>query len=265
MIQHGFRYKLYLDDLPGSITTRNIDLEPVQDYQEGVKIGTYNSTTRNITIANHLVFTIRAHNAEGSNEQRIVGFDVEARSIAEGYHDKVMRKYDNRIPTQVLVPGEPVTFSYSIFTINDERTEWAHRMDHYWRMGNSKVHFLQLFISLAIVTVATLIISQILRCALNKDIRILELGNIARNKMRSEKVKQRQSAGDDHEVAGLTNSQKPKQIVEAENVAWKKIQGDVLRTPEYPNIFCCMLGMGAQIAIMTYITLTYLVIFFARV
>ena len=124
---------------------------------------------------------------------------------------------------------------------------------------------MQLFVCLAIIFVGILIISQILRCALNKDIRILELGNLTRNKMRNDKVRQRQNAGDEQEMSGLTSSQKPKQIVEAENVAWKKIQGDVLRTPEYPNIFCCMLGMGSQIAIMTYVTLTYLVIFFARV
>ena len=83
-------------------------------------------------------------------------------------------------------------------------------MDHYWRLGNSKVHFMQLFVSLGIIAVGVVIISQILRCALNKDIRILELGNIARNKMRSDKVKQRQSAGDEQEMSGLTSSQKPK-------------------------------------------------------
>ena len=68
MIQHGFRYKLYLDDLPSSSTTRNQNMEAVQDFQEGIKIGVYNATSHNVTIANHLVFTIRTHFAEGTNE-----------------------------------------------------------------------------------------------------------------------------------------------------------------------------------------------------
>ena len=38
-----------------------------------------------------------------------------------------------------------------------------------------------------------------------------------------------------------------------------------MRTPEYPNIFSCLVGIGAQIGLMCYITLAYLVLFFADV
>ena len=45
------------------------------------------------------------------------------------------------------------------------------------------------------------------------------------------------------EAQGLkTGKRKP---VEAEDVAWKKVHGDVFRTPEFPNIFACAIGMGA--------------------
>lgn len=37
-----------------------------------------------------------------------------------------------------------------------------------------------------------------------------------------------------------------------------------MRTPYFPNIFVCIMGMGAQIGAMTYITIAYLALFFAK-
>ena len=72
---------------------------------------------------------------------------------------KVMKSSNStRIPPQILRPGEPIVFSYSVYTMNDESTTWAHRMDHYWRIGNAKVHYIQIFVSIAIVSTCVVII-----------------------------------------------------------------------------------------------------------
>ena len=68
MIQHGFRYKLYLDDLPSSSITRDAEFHAVPDYQEGIRIGTYNKTTNNLTIANFLVIKVDTNFAEPTKE-----------------------------------------------------------------------------------------------------------------------------------------------------------------------------------------------------
>ena len=51
-------------------------------------------------------------------------------------------------------------------------------------------------------------------------------------------------AGSEAEAVGLTQ-RKQKRLVEAEEVAWKKVAGDVLRTPVFPNIIACLVGAGA--------------------
>ena len=58
-------------------------------------------------------------------------------------------------------------------------------------------------------------------CALNRDALKLELSALTRNKIRKERGLKR-AAGDEQETSGLTTS-KPKAIVDAEDVAWKKI------------------------------------------
>ena len=155
-----------------------------------------------------------------------------------------------------------VTFSYSVYTVNDKTTEWAHRMDHYWKMGSGKVHYMQIFVSLLIITMVAMIICQIFKCALKKDFRSLELGVLSLNKHRRDRG-QRRADGDEQETSGLTETRRSPVVVEAENVAWKKIQGDVMRAPGYPNIFACLIGIGCQIFFTTYLTLIYILVFFA--
>jgi hypothetical protein len=104
--------------------------------------------------------------------------------------------------------------------VNDETTVWAHRMDHYWKMGNSSVHYMQILISLAIIVICAIIVSQILACTLNRNFKIVEMLTLSKNARRSERG-ERRAAGDDQELTSLTtNKRRP---VEAENVAWKKI------------------------------------------
>jgi len=52
---------------------------------------------------------------------------------------------------------------------------------------------------------------------------------------------------DDPEQRNLT---KKRHIVEAEEVAWKKLHADVFRTPYFPNIIACFMGAGVQLAAM---------------
>ena len=261
MIQHGFRYKLYLDDLPSATMLRTPDGELVPDYQDGIPIGIYDRKNHQVIIYNHLIITVKTHFAVGSQEQRIVGFEVEPRSVDPASYSFLTRSYDPSLQKQIMSSDQEISFSVSIKTVNDKSTEWAHRMDHYWRMGNSKVHFMQILISIIIIILCALVICQILRCALQKEFNLLEMGNLIRNKQRKERG-QRRAQGDEQEMSGLTG-QRPKQIVEAENVAWKKLQGDVMRPPSYPNIFSCIMGMGAQVFFMTYMTMIYLLLFFA--
>ena len=53
--QHGYRYKLYLDDLPSATMDKNPETgELVPDYMDGIPVGEYDRETGNLMIYNHL-------------------------------------------------------------------------------------------------------------------------------------------------------------------------------------------------------------------
>ena len=56
-------------------------------------------------------------------------------------------------------------------------------------------------------------------------------------------------------MSGLKSGKKKK--IEAEDVAWKKLHGDVFRTPMWPNIFACLVGIGTQVFGSVYFTLIF--------
>jgi hypothetical protein len=45
-------------------------------------------------------------------------------------------------------------------------------------------------------------------------------------------------------------------------VAWKKLQGDVFRKPDFAVMLCTLIGMGVQVFIFTFILLIFLTVGF---
>ena len=89
-MQQGYEYRLYLDDLPSATIITSPTGESKIDYQHGIPIGKYDRETKELMIYNHLEMTVKTHWESGSDKQRIVGFEVEPRSIA----NKASRLYD---------------------------------------------------------------------------------------------------------------------------------------------------------------------------
>jgi len=53
-------------------------------------------------------------------------------------------------------------------------------------------------------------------------------------------------------------------VVDAEDVAWKKLHADVFRTPAFPNIIACFMGAGFQVLAMMFTVLIAIVFAFAK-
>lgn len=64
---------------------------------------------------------------------------------------------------------------------------------------------------------------------------------------------------DEAEEVGLT-TQRPR--TEADDVQWKKLQGDVFRTPPFPAVFACLFGTGFQIILMVFVFVSFNVLGF---
>lgn len=107
------------------------------DYQHGIPIGEYNREKSEIIIYNHLVMTVKTHWEAGSDNQRIVGFEIEPKSV--DYRETLQYDPLDRQTKQILKAGKQFKFTYEIKTVNDETTFWAHRMDHYFKIGNHQI------------------------------------------------------------------------------------------------------------------------------
>ena len=112
------------------------------------------------------------------------------------------------------------------------------RMDHYMVVGKNKVHWLQIFLATAVIVVAALIICKILDTTLSKDFKNLELAVLKKNEGRAAAAK-----GEDSDESTGLRSKVAKQV-DREDVYWKRLQGDVMRAPDYPAVFSVLIGIG---------------------
>lgn len=125
------------------------------------------------------------------------------------------------------------------------------RMDHYMKFGDNNIHLANILYTLMTIAILFTIVSACLYRAIGNDFKAIELIASKRRAKRDER--RNRDAGEDE--IGL-NSNKPK--VQAEDVAWKKLQGDVFRKPELSALFCVMLGIGLQVFIYIIVVLLFL-------
>ena len=145
MINERYRYQLFVDDLPSATMEMNDEGELEANFKEGLFVGKkYNDGS--YVIYNHLDITVKTHHVSNGDEMRIVGLEVEQRSIANGESlykggsKKASEQYVKLANGQYEDMGDGLLFSYSIKTVNDESMEWSHRMDHYFAIGKYDVH-----------------------------------------------------------------------------------------------------------------------------
>lgn len=110
-------------------------------YTAGVPIGKFDwdkDGNQRIMIYNHLDMTVIVHKTH-EGFQRIVGFEIEPYSMAEGDEREESNPYKTKEPLY-LKPGEDISFTFRIITREDKKMTWAMRMDHYIKIGDNEIH-----------------------------------------------------------------------------------------------------------------------------
>ena len=130
------------------------------DYEDGIPIGYFDAASGRYVVYNHLHMVVKTHSVESSNKQRIVGFEVEPRSVGDPERNPLA--FDPRLPKKFLADGAELDFTYSVETVNDPTTTWAARMEHYMKVGNERIHYAGITIALATIIALICIITQIL-------------------------------------------------------------------------------------------------------
>mmetsp|Transcript_11193 Transcript_11193/g.15082 ORF Transcript_11193/g.15082 Transcript_11193/m.15082 type:complete len:175 (-) Transcript_11193:1101-1625(-) len=152
------------------------------NYREGILVGDH-TIDQGFIINNHLHFTIKVHHVHGGDEVRIVGFEVQPYSIAQGssldhqtLHLQPHQKLANVDKTLTDI-SDGVIFSYSWSTVKDRSTTWAHRFDQYFEVGKYDVHVKQILISTGIMLFVSITAFGYVKVSVTRDFALLAGGD----------------------------------------------------------------------------------------
>lgn len=229
-IQHDYTVHLLIDNLPAATKKVHKDTNNVIVYH-GYRLG--GIMNDQYYINNYLKLKLSYHRY-GENEFRVVGFEVEARSV-----DVSQLKFDGNtciVPThpqanpQFVSPkGTKLLFLYSVEWRQSD-VSWASRWDIYLGMSDVEIHWFSIINSLIVVIFLSGILTMIMVRTLRRDIA-------------------RYNAGESDSLAGLDEA--------IEETGWKLVHGDVFRPPPNPRLFAAVIGSGIQIFFMALITIFF--------
>lgn len=230
-ISDDYLVRLNLDNLPVVVRGKNELEEDV--YQLGYPVG--QKSNNGACIFNHLEFTVKYHQPKGSmfsdnDVYRVVGFEVVYKSVD---HSKDTNNslttcpvVDN--PTPMCFTGNSATVVYTYDVRFEESSlKWATRWDPLLN-ANPELKSIQWFSiinSLMISLFLTAMVGMILLRTVYLD--FARYNNI----------------DDDEEIQ--------------EESGWKLIHGDVFRPPPVSGLLSVLVGSGAQIIVMTTVTLIF--------
>mmetsp|Transcript_870 Transcript_870/g.1173 ORF Transcript_870/g.1173 Transcript_870/m.1173 type:complete len:200 (-) Transcript_870:701-1300(-) len=136
----------------------------------------------------------------------------------------------------------------------DTTTAWTSRMEHYLKTGNENIHLAAILLSLAIIAGISFVLVQMLKKGLRQDFIAIAKSKLQASRRRQERA--RLPTAEEPESRTLQR----KKDVDAADVAWKKIHGEVFRQPDLSNMLACFLGAGVQIIAM-FVTLLIAIVF----
>lgn len=237
-IQQGYSLNWLVDGLPaGQIIPDGIT--HTEFYSPGFLLGEMD-TAGAVMFNNHYDISVEYHEVGGNpNQLRVVGVIVTPSS----------RKYDDgqsdcspQNGPMVLSEAGPttVTFTYGVYWV-PSTTVWATRWDKYLHVFDPKIHWFSLVNSAVIVVFLVLTVMSILVRALRKDIA-------------------RYNRLDSQTAIALDDLGGTSAVLEdgvQEDSGWKLVHGDVFRTPRHPLLLSVFLGNGAQLFVMTGLTIVF--------
>lgn len=230
-INDDYLVRLNLDNLPVIVRGKNELDEEV--YQLGYPVG--QKSQNGACIFNHLEFTVKYHQPKGSmftenDVYRVVGFEVVYKSVD---HTKDANKSlttcpvaDNPAPMCFNGKSATVVYTYDV-RFEESNLKWATRWDPLLN-ANPELKSIQWFSiinSLMISLFLTAMVGMILLRTVYLD--FARYNNI----------------DDDEEIQ--------------EESGWKLIHGDVFRPPAVSGLLAVLVGSGAQIIVMTTVTLIF--------
>jgi transmembrane 9 superfamily protein 2/4 len=209
-------------------------------YSSGFALGSVNG--EEVILHNHYTMVIDYHEVKTpgreTTQYRVVGVEVvpSSRGNSKILTDGGAECGDPAVPLILSEQEEtPVTWTYSVFWRPSE-TAWATRWDKYLHVFDPRIHWFSLFSSTLIVVLLVGMVAVTLLRALRKDIA-------------------RYNQVDQYDLDDLNGTSTAIEDGVQEDSGWKLVHGDVFRAPKYPLLLSIFLGSGAQLFVMTGITI----------
>ncbi|XP_066594508.1 transmembrane 9 superfamily member 4 [Prorops nasuta] len=229
-IQHDYSVHLLIDNLPAATRKVHKDSNNFIVYL-GYKLGGVIANNQ-VYINNYLNLKLSYHK-HGENEFRVVGFEVEAKSVDINqltFNNDKTCIIQSEISPQIVNPkGTSLYFLYSV-EWKESDVSWASRWDIYLGMGDVEIHWFSIINSLIVVFFLSGILTMIMVRTLRRDIA-------------------RYNAGESDSLASLDET--------IEETGWKLVHGDVFRPPINSRLFAAVIGSGIQIFFMALITIFF--------
>jgi len=237
-IDRDYSVNWIVDNLPAS--TKYVRQEAGQSefvYMNGFPVGLQQQGK--YYLHNHVRITLNYHeNPSSYVGYRIVGFEVEPRSLSQSVRDEGEGEFsatcaggDDEDGPSTKAPElfeidahDEVWYTYDILWV-ESGTRWASRWDNILKMEGGEIHWLSILNSAMIVLFLTGLVAMILLRTLHRDI-----------------VKYNELA--------------TKEEIE-EETGWKLVHGDVFRKPQWSRLLVATIGCGVQLLGMAVVTMLF--------
>lgn len=241
-VEQGYKINWLVDGLPAG--------QQMEDYADGslfytpgFNLGDVNEDG-SVAFHNHYNIFVEYHNVkrdalpnDGQTHSRVVGVVVQPESKAYGPGDVGdCDAVDQEIYLTEGMRGTDVQFTYSVYWI-ESNTAWATRWDKYLHVFDPKIHWFWLVDTAIVVVILVFFVASILVRTLRKDIA-------------------RYNRLDDINLEDLNGTSVVEDGVQ-EDSGWKLVHGDVFRNPSRPLLLSILLGNGAQLFVMTGLTIVF--------
>lgn len=242
-ISQGYNINWLVDGLPAA--QLNYDgVTKTKFYSPGFALGDLDDSGKAL-LNNHYDIMIDYHKVGfgGKDKYRVVGVLVQPESRRDSRNSDEPGKAECGTQGDALSLNEDgettVTWTYSVYW-KESPTAWATRWDKYLHVFDPKIHWFSLINSAVFVVFLVGMVSMILIRALKKDIA-------------------RYNRLDSFNLEDLDGTSAAIEDGVQEDSGWKLVHGDVFRCPKSPLLLSIMLGNGAQLFMMTGVTVGKLI------
>lgn len=236
-IAQGYNINWLVDGLPAAQPSLDAVTQS-KFYSPGFALGTLDDDGTH-KLHNHYDIIVEYHRVGfgGKDKYRVVGVLVrpESRADSKSLGDGTAECGSAGTPVTLNEDGETsVSWTYSVYW-RESQTAWATRWDKYLHVYDPKIHWFSLINSAVFVVFLIGMVSMILLRALKKDIA-------------------RYNRLDMINLEDLDGTSAAVEDGIQEDSGWKLVHGDVFRCPRSPLLLSVLLGNGAQLFMMTGVT-----------